>query len=313
MSKIQVPSLFLVIAVLVFLVGTAAARQINWRSITGKENVTSEGSALTSGFVFELGCFDSGFTPTALNTSDWASHWASIDRTPYRESDAAFSTAYVVSSGLPPTTAGKKAYIWGYNTDGIADEWILVRKSNWTWPSPSASSLPLTWVITSSSLDVVVGAVGASGESTYITTARVNGSSPVILPTEWLQQYFSTSDSLDPSVSGWEGDPDHDGLSNEIEYALGMDPTVATFFEDHLMFEWLDSNRIKVTLMRDNSRPAEVGIEYSNNLSLWTGQGSLNAGGYVKDDLNSQVLERDVTNVERHFYRVQLRWLVTLP
>jgi hypothetical protein len=43
----------------------------------------------------------------------------------------------------------------------------------------------------------------------------------------WKAQHFTSSELSDPQVSGDGADPDHDGLANLVEYALGHDPTAA--------------------------------------------------------------------------------------
>jgi hypothetical protein len=43
--------------------------------------------------------------------------------------------------------------------------------------------------------------------------------------TSWLQSYFTSDQLSDPSISGDAVDPDHDGLSNLLEYAFNSDPT----------------------------------------------------------------------------------------
>ena len=44
----------------------------------------------------------------------------------------------------------------------------------------------------------------------------------------WLLDYFSSSELQDSLVSSLSADPDHDGLSNLIEHALGTDPRSVT-------------------------------------------------------------------------------------
>lgn len=44
----------------------------------------------------------------------------------------------------------------------------------------------------------------------------------------WQGAQFSAADLLDPVISGSDGDPDQDAISNLMEYALGTDPQVPT-------------------------------------------------------------------------------------
>jgi hypothetical protein len=43
--------------------------------------------------------------------------------------------------------------------------------------------------------------------------------------TGWLSRYFSAAQLADPSVSGDNADPDHDGATNREEFLAGTDPT----------------------------------------------------------------------------------------
>ena len=44
----------------------------------------------------------------------------------------------------------------------------------------------------------------------------------------WQEQNFSAADAANPAVGGPNADPDGDGLSNLLEYALGTSPRQAT-------------------------------------------------------------------------------------
>lgn len=43
---------------------------------------------------------------------------------------------------------------------------------------------------------------------------------------DWRQFAFTPTQRADPTISGWDADPDRDGLPNLLEYAFGLDPLV---------------------------------------------------------------------------------------
>ncbi len=68
-------------------------------------------------------------------------------------------------------------------------------------------------------LQFTVNTAGAKGKS-----FRANFSLDVTNFTGFQNQYFSASQRADSSTSGFNADPDHDGISNLMEYALMLNP-----------------------------------------------------------------------------------------
>jgi len=85
----------------------------------------------------------------------------------------------------------------------------------------------------------------------------------------WRRAKFSEAELGNPEISGWAADPDHDGISNAMEFLTGSDPRVHSPPPDlPLTFHHLEG--LNVTLERDSCARAFVGIEYSTNLLDWT-------------------------------------------
>ena len=251
---------------LMMLAVHAHARQINWRCLSNKNNLTSDQQLMGENFVFELGCFQDGFEPTSENVADWAANWHVVDRTGYRSDDKAFSSGVVIGSNLAPITLGKQAYVWGYRASSGDSEWILATRSSWTWPGPATMAFPLTWVVTDSA-DVIVGSVNSSSAPVYMETAAVRAPLPVVLPCDWQEAVFSSPETIRESVSFWMADPDDDGLSNMLEYALGLNPVEA---DDELALDYDGLPSLnRVTLRRFSNRLVDTEIEVSTDLSGW--------------------------------------------
>ena len=151
-------------AVLVVFASVASpsrAATIFWGTFFNDTLLDSQGNALTGSFTFELGTFAPGFTPTALNLSDWAANWkvfdaavaggawnpanqevtGTVNHTALSGSDSPFANvADVFPEGAP-------AYLWVFNTKDLnaSAEWALAEDvdngSNvlnaWEFPDPS--------------------------------------------------------------------------------------------------------------------------------------------------------------------------------
>lgn len=300
---------------LVGLLSGATASQINWRSLANLVNVTSIGAPLTGEFLFELGTFKNGFEPTAQNTAEWAAHWYSVGRSAYRESTHLFSGSFTVTSNAAPLTLGGKAYIWGYNAGASTLEWILIRKTDWTWPAPSALALPRSWIV-SGEMEAVLGSVSAvTGE--YLRTAAVSGGAlvpiPIWRPTEWLQEAFTTEQQAIPAISAWENDPDGDSMSNQVEYLMGTMPMVR---DVNLPLEMLPiddgEGTYRLRLTRQSDRLGELFVEASRDARNW---GQANSGYGLRETLNTMHFQELILTSSAPsptFFRVTARWIEAL-
>jgi hypothetical protein len=84
----------------------------------------------------------------------------------------------------------------------------------------------------------------------------------------WADGHFTPTEIADPDVSGPLTDPDGDGLSNLVEYALGLDPRSVSTFAPGVAAtndDWL------FTYTRPALRPDLVySVEVSTDLTGWT-------------------------------------------
>lgn len=142
----------LLIAALLFAVsaGRVGAQTLNWGSAAFSDLYDSEGNELDSSFVFELGAFDMGFTPTTENTNDWFANWRVFDTASYNAVNGVFTGTEQVNqvSNYESMFEGLDAYIWVRNgsTPSPETEWFLARKSTgpgaWVFPDLDPGCCP---------------------------------------------------------------------------------------------------------------------------------------------------------------------------
>lgn len=117
---------------------------------------------------------------------------------------------------------------------------------------------------------VVCSATDLSGNTTigsFTVTVRPSFAS-------FQQQYFSSAQLADLSISGATADPDHDGIPNLLEYALGRSPwqpggPVTTQSGGSA------SAPLELTFQRLSPAPVTYTVEASGDLSAWTTLSSL--------------------------------------
>lgn len=299
---------FLGFALILFSAVLASAAQINWRGLANRDHQSSNGQPLTGNVIFELGAFSAGFIPSSDNTALWAEHWSPIDRARYQESRQVFTSSLVLSSNQAPFSVGQPAYIWGYQTDSEASEWILLRRPSWTWPSPSLTALPLSWIVSLTETDVILGSI--NGEA-YLRTAAVDAGSPLpsISPLAWQAQYFTTDELSVPSITDWNADPDGDGLPNRLEYAYATHPKEATKPIDFidLVVDGL-ANTATLLFTRRSDRLVSYTAEYSRDRIQWfpIDQRTSNR---LSDGLRSDRYILSTDGLSHELYRSHITWL----
>lgn len=111
------------------------------------------------------------------------------------------------------------------------------------------------------------------GDATYAAAAPVQRSFTVTTDmASWALDYFTATERADSSISGPTADPDHDGLTNLVEYALGLDPmTASTSGRPEVA---ADSTNWTYTFNRPTDRPdLTYTVEVSTDLVNWTTTG----------------------------------------
>lgn len=132
-------------AVLAGIAPHAAGQTLNWGSELFSDIVDSHGQTLQqSAFVFQLGAFIAGFTPTSSNTDEWYSNWRVFDQAAYNESLGYFTSSVLMNddgtSSYNPSAVssfeGMTAYLWIRNSPDLTTttEWFLGTASSWVFP-----------------------------------------------------------------------------------------------------------------------------------------------------------------------------------
>ena len=203
----------------------ALAGTLGWTLPPFEAQLLSDGNTpIPAGTVFQLGVFAGSFVPDAGNQAAWATHWRAADFEFY---DAVFSAVdgfHEVEANAPPFTAGKRMYVWGIhlNADGSSEQW-LGTADDWLVPSADPLAFPVQIDIDDATT-LLRGSANPAAGTIQMAAVGAGSPLPVLYGDSWLDHYFDAAEMADPDFGGWLADPDSDGRSNALEFAMGTDP-----------------------------------------------------------------------------------------
>lgn len=152
--------------------------------------------------------------------------------------------------------------------DSIIHEFLFETDSPW----------PLLDDLDGHSIQIVDKAEDHGVGTNWVASATVGGTPGGQLGfASWQRQVFTSAELSDPAISGPGADPDRDGWSNFLEFALGSIPTdlldAPAAIETSI--ETIDGERYLV--LRYTRQPGERAVDFSaeisDNLDAWNGGG----------------------------------------
>lgn len=134
----------------------------------------------------------------------------------------------------------------------------------------------------------------------------------------WRALHFTPAQLADPAISGDDADPDHDGLPNLLEYALGLDPwqpdARSAIRYSHMFYatpgDVMDRYLVLEFPSWEESPGVSVWAEHSSDLQTWSRTGLLGyfawgGNGYKKIN-GRQVWTRELlVNGSQGFLRLR--------
>lgn len=238
----------------------AEAGLIDWGSPGFVEHADSRGRQWDAGYSMEAGTFTGGFVPTFENREQWLDHWQLLGTAVYDPEEKRF--AGVIDTEAVTVPARATIYFWAKNGDDLrkGPEWVLLTHSSWKWPGKTSSVTPVTVWTTGENLPaLVVGEVDQRGKHLISRALR-----PVpVTEAKWLEKHFPNNlEAADP-----DADPDHDGLSNTLEYFLGTDPQVASETTGPGIKQ--EGKSVKLDLQLNPYAESDYVLEGSEDLKIW--------------------------------------------
>jgi hypothetical protein len=256
----------LLIAACVVTQATGLAGTIEWNSPPAAMNLDSNSAPMSTGFVYELGVFSSGFQPTPSNVADWAANWHVADRAGRSGTVNAFGSSFRVPNNKAPFTVGAEGWIMGKKDSPTGTELILFRNNHWTWPAAtSATAVPTfaqEWHVDGKSTmdEVILGSVNPQGSPFLMQSAVVRSYE------QWAELHLGDEPSADP-----EDDAGGDGVPNLVKFAFGMDPR-ENGVPPHTPVGKMEiggAEFLKISIPRNSMNLTEMEVEVSSDLQNW--------------------------------------------
>jgi hypothetical protein len=209
------------------LAAEVTAGQLAWSLPFTEAHRLSDGTTpIPAGTVFQLGVFEGSFVPNSGNQSEWSAHWRAADFTTLVEISGLTGLGgdYTPNGNPPPYSAGKQMYVWGVHlkTDGSSEQWLA---TSTTWQVPSANPVELpVYIDIDDATTLLLGTADSTAGTIRMQALTAGASLPLIYGSTWRDHYFNATEIANPGISGWQADPDYDGLGNALEFLMGTDP-----------------------------------------------------------------------------------------
>jgi autotransporter-associated beta strand protein len=251
--------------------------------ILGGSNKTYTGSTVVSNGTLRVG---TGLaSPIDVKSGGTLAGGGSTSTNLLLQNGAAFAVVLSNWSITPPAFTANRLIAATNNTNWIirldaaamggfqeTDRTIPVLRSTLAWSNISPSSITLD-------------SSGFPGRGSWNVAAADNTLSLVYTPLFDPFGDWAASISWNGADSSSEGDPDRDGIANLAEYALGMDPLVASSWPPGFIASVDGAERLAMTFQRvaDPDLVYEVLVAGDLNAwtSLWTSTGAENTAGPV--------------------------------
>ncbi|MEM7147889.1 MAG: hypothetical protein AAF591_22490 [Verrucomicrobiota bacterium] len=307
------------------------AVDIDWGTTPFAANIESDGTTpVGDDFVFYLGWFDNDDAwpgPSSSNTAEWMDHWHPVAISAFSgPPQNRFGGTHTVGAGDPP--AGTTGYLLGIKRNCTNGEWVLLTNDasetgdsnpgdDWLWPaSGGPGGFNETWTINTASVAILGQRIVVTPVplSTKFQSAAVSGTDPIPMPPElWRQITFTPTQLANPSISAWSADPNENGRSNLLEFALDTSPLLSHSDNEPVATVIEVEGQKYLGLIVNKSHDAQVILQGAVNDTL--NSSTWNAGPphvLVHSQSCSQIIYRDATPITTATVRC-LRLEVTLP
>ena len=292
----------------------ASATQVLMTGSVGAIYQTSTASALPGTALIELGSFTAGFTPTAANTSLWAANWKAAVRMRHNPTTGYFGLSHIYETYSPPVTLNGQAYLWVFTPETTGGQWALLKNTAWKWPAAigGVGSFPYYWSPTDEGTTAVLGQVNTA---TYdLRTAPVAAAPLPALPfADWQLFHFPDGQTNAAANRTPGADPDHDAITNLMEYATGTDPTAANAPQGGLTPYLHTSGASTYYAARLDKSPRAVLTLTPQISSALAGWSSLPADITAISSAPDAILVRDTVPVQGNNQRKFIRFIIGLP
>jgi hypothetical protein len=129
----------------------------------------------------------------------------------------------------------------------------------------------------------------------------------------WQNVHFTPAQLADPTISGLTADPEHDGISNLMKYALMLDPWQPTANTVPIQTGIIGGNFAFIYTRREWAADLQYSIDVSTNLTSWDTSGTQFNQSVLSDDGTKQAVQVTESSAGKpypsRFFRLRITYL----